>query len=268
MIRRSNKSVIERIRQIEASGQEYREYIENWVHEVKAPITGISLLCENGRQPEHASAAAPLMASAADPGPAPYPDARMRETLRAVSMENQRIENYVDMALYYARSENVYKDFIIRRTSLQEIAEEVLEKNRLLLIKNGVRAEVDCPDAVYTDGKWIAFILNQLFLNCVKYRSAQPVLCVRTKREKDGVSLMVEDNGIGIRGEELSRIFEKGFTGSNGRDHERATGMGLYLCRKLCGRLGIGLRAESKYGSGTRMQLHFPVGNFTGREQD
>ena len=268
MIRRSNKSVIERIRQIEASGQEYREYIENWVHEVKAPITGISLLCENGRQPEHASAVAQMAASAADPGPAPHPDARMRETLRAVSMENQRIENYVDMALYYARSENVYKDFIIRRTSLQEIAEEVLEKNRLLLIKNGVRAEVDCPDAVYTDGKWIAFILNQLFLNCVKYRGAQPVLCVRTKRGKDGVSLTVEDNGVGIRGEELSRIFEKGFTGSNGRDHEQATGMGLYLCRKLCGRLGIGLRAESKYGSGTRMLLHFPVGNFTGREQD
>ncbi len=209
-----------------------------------------------------------MTASAADSGPALYPETRMRETLRAVSMENQRIENYVDMALYYARSENVYKDFIIRRTSLQEIAEEVLEKNRLLLIKNGVRAEVDCPDAVYTDGKWIAFILNQLFLNCVKYRSAQPVLCVRTKRGKDGVSLTVEDNGVGIRGEELSRIFEKGFTGSNGRDHERATGMGLYLCRKLCGRLGIGLRAESKYGSGTRMLLHFPVGNYTGREQD
>ena len=209
-----------------------------------------------------------MTASAADSGPALHPETRMRETLRAVSMENQRIENYVDMALYYARSENVYKDFIIRRTSLQEIAEEVLEKNRLLLIKNGVRAEVDCPDAVYTDGKWIAFILNQLFLNCVKYRGAQPVLCVRTKREKDGVCLTVEDNGVGIRGEELSRIFEKGFTGSNGRDHERATGMGLYLCRKLCGRLGIGLRAESEYGTGTRMLLLFPVGNYTGGEQD
>ena len=132
MIRQSNKSVIERIRQVETAEKEYREYIENWVHEVKAPITGISLLCENGSRLSE-----------------------LREILRAVSLENQKIENYVDMALYYARSENVYKDFIIRRTNLQETVEDVLERNRLLLIRSGVRAEVNCPDPVYTDGKWV-----------------------------------------------------------------------------------------------------------------
>lgn len=252
MIRQSNKSVIERIRRIETSEKEYREYIENWVHEVKAPITGISLLCENGRKPEPAMAATP----------------EVREILRDISVENQKIENYVDMALYYARSEHVYKDFVIRKTNLQKIVEEILEKNRLLLIGNGVRAQVDCPDPVYTDGKWIAFIVNQLFLNCVKYRSAQPVFLVRTKREKDGVCLTVEDNGVGIRSEELSRIFEKGFTGSNGRDHERATGMGLYLCRRLCEKLGVGLLAESEYGRGTRMTLQFPISTYIDREQE
>lgn len=265
MIRRSNKSVIERIRQIETSEKEYREYIENWVHEVKAPITGISLLCENGRKPGRVSA------SGSVPNPAPESEAAssadasdVREILRNVSLENQKIENYVDMALYYARSENVYKDFIIRKTSLQEIVEDVLEKNRLLLIRNGVRAEVDCPDPVYTDGKWVAFIVNQMILNSVKYCSEQPVFLIRTKREQDGVCLTVEDNGVGIRGEELSRIFEKGFTGSNGRDHERATGMGLYLCRKLCDKLGVGLRAASEYGGGTRMMLWFPVSSYIG----
>lgn len=248
MIRRSNKSVIERIRQIETSEKEYREYIENWVHEVKAPITGISLLCENGRKLDYTSAS------------------DMRELLRSISLENQRIENYVNMALYYARSENVYKDFIIRKTNLQEIAEDVLEKNRLLLIQNGVRAEVDCPDPAYTDGKWIAFIMGQMILNSVKYCNAQPVFLIRTRREQDGVCLTVEDNGAGIRSEELSRIFEKGFTGSNGRTHERATGMGLYLCRKLCDKLGVRLQAESEYGRGTRMTLLFPVSNYIERE--
>ena len=248
MIRRSNKSVIEKIRQIEASGQEYKEYIENWVHEVKAPITSISLLCENGRKPDNVAEA--------------------RETLRSVSLENQKTENYVDMALYYARSENVYKDFMIRETNLQETVEEVLEKNRLLLIQNGVRAEVYCADMVYTDRKWIEFILNQVILNCVKYCREQPVFMVSTKREQDGVRLTVEDNGTGIRAEELSRIFEKGFTGSNGRDHERATGMGLYLCRRLCDKLGIGIKAESEYGRGTRIILVFPVSNYIIRKQN
>lgn len=128
MIRRSNKSVIERIRQMESAKEEYREYIENWVHEVKAPITSISLLCDNGRKcggPQSKVSGGGMTAA--------------KETFRAVSLENQKIENYVDMALYYARSENVYKDFMICETDLQEVAEEVLEKNRLLLIRNHVR---------------------------------------------------------------------------------------------------------------------------------
>lgn len=242
MIRKSNKAVIEKIWQIEDSGQEYREYIENWVHEVKAPITGISLLCENGRKVSS-------MAEA-------------KENLRSVMLENQKTENYVDMVLYYARSENVYKDFIIRETDLQEIAEEVLEKNRLLLIQNGARAEVCCRETVYTDRKWIAFILNQIILNCVKYCEEQPVFLITARKGKNGVRLTVEDNGVGIRAEELSRIFEKGFTGSNGRDHERATGMGLYLCHRLCSRLGIQLKAESEYGKGTKMILAFPISSY------
>lgn len=128
MIRRSNKSVIERLRRME-DGQ--REYIENWVHEIKAPITAISLLCENGRRGQGA-------------GP------KEREYFCALSLENQKIENYVDMALYYARSENVYKDYQIRETDLQQTVSGVLEKNRLPLIQNRVRADVDCRDRVYT----------------------------------------------------------------------------------------------------------------------
>ena len=79
--------------------------------------------------------------------------------------------------------------------------------------------------------------------------------------------LVLEDNGTGIPAEELSRIFEKGFTGSNGRNHERSTGMGLYLCRKLCDKLGIGIRAWSEYGMGTRMFLEFPISNYIAREE-
>ena len=143
-----------------------------------------------------------------------------------------------------------------------------MEKNRLLLIKNHVRAEVNCEETVYTDRKWIAFICNQILLNSVKYCREEAVFHIYTKREKNGVYLFMEDNGTGILPQELKRIFEKGFTGSNGRDHERATGMGLYLCRKLCDRLGIGISAESEYGKGTRVSLEFPVSNYIGEHRE
>lgn len=246
MIRRSNKSVIERIRQIEAESKDYQEYIESWVHEVKAPITGISLLCENGKRIQEIGEA--------------------KAALRRISQENQKLENCADMAIYYARSEHVYKDYLIRETNLQQVAQEVLGKNRLLLIEHRVQARVDCPDPVYTDSKWISFILNQIVLNSVKYCGESPLFTIRTERKNGGVRLIAEDNGIGICQQELPRIFEKGFTGSNGRSNSRATGMGLYLCRKLCDRLGIGIDAESEPGVGTKLVLWFPISRYLERE--
>ena len=180
-------------------------------------------------------------------------------------MENRKIENYVDMVLYLARTEEVYKDYFIRETSLQEAVYEVLEKDRLLLIQNKIRVEADCKDIVYTDQKWIAFILEQMILNSVKYRGENPIFLIFTEQTETGVLLILEDNGTGIKEEELGRIFEKGFTGSNGRSHERSTGMGLYLCQSLCKKLGISLRAESEYGEGTRMILEFPVSTYIER---
>lgn len=226
--------------------RDYREYMESWVHEIKAPITSISLLCENGRKPELSE----------------KKEGAYRESFRTISMENQKIENDVDMVLYLARGKEVYKDYLIRETSLQDVVCEVLNKNRLLLMQNQVRAEVDCEDMVYADRKWIVFILNQMVLNSVKYRSENPLFRIFTERTLKGVFLIFEDNGVGIREEEISRIFEKGFTGSNGRSHERSTGMGLYLCQNLCNKMGIGLRAESEYGKGTRIILDFPVSTY------
>ncbi len=235
IIRKSNKSVIERIRSMEDAGQEYREYIESWVHEIKAPIADIYLLCEK----------------------------RKDDSARRILAENRRTERYVDMALFYARSDQVYKDYLIKEATLQQTAEEVLQKNKYALIENRMRASVHCPDTVYTDAKWIAFILEQLILNAVKYRrDTEPVLRISTSRAGRNVLLAVEDNGCGIPQEELPRIFDKGFTGTNGRGGAKATGMGLYLCRKLCGKLGIQIRAESAAGLGTRISLEFPVSDY------
>ncbi len=248
MIRRSSKSVIEKIRSIEDARQEYREYIESWVHEIKAPIASIMLLCEKQKN-EADSQDTPKRAIA--------------DTTRHILQENQKTENYVDMALFYARSDEVYKDYIIKETSLQKTAEEVLQKNKYSFIDCHIRAEANCKDTVYTDTKWIAFILNQLVLNAVKYRcGTAPQIRISTEKTSWGIRLTVEDNGLGVPAEELPRIFDKGFTGSNGRTRGRSTGMGLYLCRKLCVKLGIQIHAESECGTGTKILLEFPVSSY------
>lgn len=241
LIRKSNKSVIERIRHIEQEQKEYREYIESWVHEIKAPITAIALNCENHRD----------------------------ERGRYLLVENRKVEDYVDMALYYARSDAVYKDYMIAETNLQETAEKVMMQNKYYLIQRRIQAEVDCPDTVFTDGKWIGFILNQLVQNSAKYgRKEGAQIWIATETQKSGVLLKVKDNGAGIPAEELPRIFEKGFTGTNGRETERSTGMGLYLCHKLCRKLGIGIRAVSEEGAGTEMILEFPVSSYLADYRD
>ena len=235
LIRKSNKSVIERIHKIEQEQKEYREYIESWVHEIKAPITAIALNCENNRD----------------------------ERSRYILVENRKVENYVDMALYYARMDAVYKDYMIAETNLQEIAQQVLLQNKYYLIQSHVQAEVDCPDIVYSDKKWIAFILNQLIQNSVKYSKADGAhINISTHKNKNGVILQIKDDGIGIHKEELSRIFEKGFTGTNGRNRERSTGMGLYLCRRLCDKLNISIDAESESENGTKIMITFPMSDY------
>lgn len=201
MIRASNRSVIEKIHAAEEAKQDYREYIESLVHEIKAPVTGIALICGNHKS----------------------------DITRRIGSENAKIENLVDMALYYARSDEVYKDYFIRETDLGEAAAEAVARNKYYFIQNNMQVRIDCKDRVYTE-----------------------------KKER-GVLLMVEDNGAGIKKEELSRIFEKNFTGSNGREQRRSTGMGLYLCGKLCAKLGIGIRAESEENVFTKIILEFPI---------
>jgi len=235
MIRCSNRSVIEKIHAAEETKNDYRTYIESWVHEIKAPITSVALMCENHKN----------------------------EVTRSIHKENGKIENLVDKTLYYARSDEVYKDYLIQETDLAEVAAEVTMRNKYYFIQNGIQVEIDCCDPVYTDRKWIAFILNQILQNSLKYRrEGDPLIRIYTKKYEKTICLMVEDNGIGIKMEDLPRIFEKNFTGTNGRTHEHSTGMGLYLCEKLCKKLGVEIPAESQQNIGTKIILEFPVSTY------
>ncbi len=231
LLKMAGKSMLEQIGEVRRERLEYKEYIEQWIHEIKTPITAMKLLCENHRT----------------------------DWTKELLQELEKTNRFTEQALYYARSEHTEKDYSVREMSLSQVVHQAIADNKYLLLQSGVRLEVEeMADTVYSDEKWVRFILNQLIANVVKYRSGQPVLRFSTRRQQDQVILVVEDNGIGISPADLPRVFEKGFTGQNGRMVQQSTGIGLYLCKRLCDKLGIGIAAESS-GQGTAISLAFHI---------
>ena len=225
------KSMLEQVGEVERERLEYKEYIEQWIHEIKTPITAMKLLCENHRM----------------------------DWTKELLLELEKTNRFTEQALYYARSEHTEKDYSVREMVLSQVVHGAIADNKYLLLQSGMRLEVEeMQDTVYSDEKWVRFILNQLIANAVKYRTEQPVLRISTHKRQDQVVLVVEDNGIGIAASDLPRIFEKGFTGQNGRMVQQSTGIGLYLCKRLCEKLGIGITAESSE-HGTVVSLSFHI---------
>ena len=216
----------------QASQREYREYVERWVHEIKAPLTAARLICRE----------------------------LDGDTRRKLTAELSQIEAHVERALFYARAENPEQDCLFRQIELEKIAAQAIENHRSLLIQNGIRVEMENMNcAVYTDEKWAVFILGQLLQNAARYRGAEPVITLFARPLGRQTRLIVQDNGIGIPAHELPRVFERGFTGSNGRMRGGSTGIGLYLCRKLAVFLELELRMDSQEGAGTTVTLTFPA---------
>ena len=234
IMKMAEKSMLERIGEVQRERKEYKEYIEQWIHEVKTPITAIKLICENNR----CSFTRELMA------------------------ELENINRFTEQALYYARSEHTEKDYSVREINLSDVVHGAIADNKYLLRQNNVAVTVeDVEYSIYSDDKWLRFILDQLISNAVKYRADQPALHFFAVKENDSIILSVEDNGIGIPQSDLPRIFEKGFTGQNGRMIRSSTGIGLYLCRRLCDKLGIGISASSER-KGTAISLSFRINDF------
>lgn len=234
ILKMAEKSMLEKIAEVQRERQEYKEYIEQWIHEVKTPITAMKLICENNRS----------------------------EFTRELLVEVENVNRFTEQALYYARSEHAEKDYTIHEIRLSDVIHDAIADSRYLLRKNHVVIEVDDDEkSAFTDDKWIRFILNQIISNAVKYRTEQPLLKFSTSQKQNQVILSVEDNGIGIPQSDLPRVFEKGFTGQNGRIVHSSTGIGMYLCKRLCDKLGIGLSVCST-GKGTTVSIIFPINDF------
>ncbi len=232
ILQKANKSMLENVMKARTAQKSYQEYIESWVHEIKIPITSVKLLCENHKS----------------------------EVTPKIEDEIEKIYNYVEQALFYARLDQVSNDFMIREVNLGEIIKNVLARNKKMMIQNQMKVEIeDYKITAYTDEKWLEFILNQIMINSVQYKAEKnPEIKIELTESKENVRLSIKDNGIGVKASEIERIFEKGFTGTNGRRQKKSTGMGLYLCKRLCQELDMEIEAESKENEYMKITIIIP----------
>ena len=171
-----------------------------------------------------------------------------------MKMELFKIEQYVEMALNYLRVEDISSDLSFKQYAVDDMVRQVIRKYAKIFISKKIKMNFK-PTGRYivTDDKWFVFVLEQFISNALKYtKKGQISIYMKEK------SLVIEDTGIGIPAEDLPRIFEKGFTGTNGRNRKKSTGMGLYLCRKLCRKLGLSIYAQSREGEFTQITLEIP----------
>lgn len=225
-----DKSMKEHLNDAIYRQSELKEYIEMWCHEVKTPVATSQMIIENNLNPVNES----------------------------IKEELIKIDNYVEQVLFYARSENVEKDYLIKDVKLSELVNSVIKRNKKDLINKHVKIELENLEIdVASDKKWLESILNQIINNAIKYVDETPIIKLFAKQYKDRVELMIKDNGIGILENELNRVFDKGFTGTTGRTKQKSTGIGLYLCKKLCYRLNHEIKIDSN-SHGTVVTLVFP----------
>lgn len=230
------KSMKDEVADLKRNINDYKEYIETWVHEIKTPIASARLILEN------------------DEG---YIN-------KSVLEEIEKVEGFIEQVLFYARSSTVERDYIIKKIPLKNSINSVIRKNANILIEKRVKIQLeDIEKKVYCDSKWIEFILQQILSNSVKYMDKdEKYIKIRCLEKDKNIILKILDNGIGISEKSIEKVFEKGYTGENGRKYNNSTGMGLYLCKKLCLKLGLGISIKSKLGVGTEVTIVFPINNY------
>ena len=237
VLKECNKSMHEKVKQYKDEQIEYREYIETWVHEIKTPIASAKLILEND-------------------------DSNLSSR---INYEMKRVEGFIEQVLYYARSSDVSKDYIIKEFSLRNVVMKVVKSNSRDFINKNIKLNIkEIEGSIFSDAKWVEFIINQIIINAVKFSIANKgEVSIFSKINENNIILTIEDKGVGIGEKDIDRVFEKGFTGENGRKFGKSTGIGLYLCKKLCDKLGIGISLSSKEGLGTRVNIVFPQGKFS-----
>ncbi|WP_455544181.1 sensor histidine kinase [Intestinibacter sp.] len=227
-LKKACKSMNDKIVDLESELKDYRDYIESFAHEIKTPISAISLACDN------------------------------RED-RLIKNQIKKIDNIVEQMLFYARSDSVEKDYFVRKLLLEDVIHTVIMDYRYSFLQKKISLDVyNLENYVYIDEKWITFIICQVLQNSIKYvNKTEKVIKIHSENNPNNVVLIIEDNGDGILDYDLPRVFEYGFTGTD-RQKQYSTGIGLYLCKKLCDKMNLNINIESEFKRFTRVSIIFP----------
>ena len=230
MLYEINKSMNENIRDYREKINDFKEYVELWIHEVKIPLSALILYTHN------------------------------KKIDKALVKEINRVDNYLEQILYYIRVENTEADYIIKEVDLNKVIRDVMLKNKDILLERKIEITSDVRDSkVLTDYKWLEFMINQIISNSMKYMRdiENKKIEIKAYKKNNCVVLEILDNGMGIPKSDLSRVFNKTFTGQNGRKVPGSTGMGLYIVSNLCKKLGHKLEIESNEGEYTKVKFIF-----------
>ena len=213
------------------------DFITMWVHEIKTPIAATKLIIENGL------------------------DNPTEKVLYHIEDEIDRIEDFIQMSLFYSRANDFAKDYVLSSINLETIVKECIKREYSCITGKKLVLEMKNLDInINTDEKWLAFIIKQLIDNAVKYSLPEKTIKIYVEQMEKEVILNIEDQGTGIKKEDIRRIFDKNFTGMNGRRLYNSTGIGLYLSQKLARKLGHTITVTSKYGCGACFSIHFTIG--------
>lgn len=217
--------------------KELLDYYGMWVHQIKTPIAALDILLQNTERMLYQLDEKEMMQKAI--------------SVSDMKMELFKIEQYVEMALNYLRVEDISSDLVFKKHELDDMVRQVIRKYAKIFISKKIKIDFKPTKAcIVTDEKWFIFVLEQIISNALKYiKKGQIFIYMKEK------SLVIEDTGIGIPAEDLPRIFEKGFTGYNGRENKKSTGIGLYLCKNIMDKLQWNITVDSEVGSGTKIYL-------------
>ena len=223
MIQQLQKKAFQLSKENQQKYNDMIDYYTKWVHQIKTPIAGLKLIIQND-----------------------YPDEKML-------VELLKIEQYVNMALQYVRLDHIHHDLSFQKVSLDELVSQEIKKQSLFFFQKNIKVDYQIQDQqILTDEKWSSFAIEQVLSNALKYTKEGSITFYN-----EGEKLYIKDSGIGIKESDLPRVFEKGFTGFQGRNDKKASGLGLYLCKNIFDQLGHLISIESKVGQGTPVGLDF-----------
>lgn len=223
MIQQLQKKAFQLSKENQQKYNDMIDYYTKWVHQIKTPIAGLKLIIQND-----------------------YPDEKML-------VELLKIEQYVNMALQYVRLDHIHHDLSFQKVSLDELVSQEIKKQSLFFFQKNIKVDYQIQDQqILTDEKWSSFAIKQVLSNALKYTKEGSITFYN-----EGEKLYIKDSGIGIKESDLPRVFEKGFTGFQGRNDKKASGLGLYLCKNIFDQLGHLISIESKVGQGTTVCLDF-----------